>query len=127
VHVSLLIDLLTLCALIHGLVYSATLGRRLLCLASIVYLLTISLHYYLLFAPWFGFFGHHRSMAAMGFTELLDFFGGFWTFFGVMVLDKGVSNIALAFILYNAFCWLTGSRAKPRQTRLNAPPNRDGP
>jgi hypothetical protein len=109
-HVCLLIDLLTLFALIYGLRYSAAPSRRMLCLGSLLYLLAVSLHFYFLFAPWFGFFQQHRSMVAIGITALLNFFGGFWTFFGVMVFARGVSWIALAFALYHGFCWL----AKPR-------------
>jgi len=112
-HVCLLIDLLTLCALIHGLRYSAAPSRRILCLACLIYLLAVSLHYYFVFAPWFGLFQAHRSMAAIWLSALLNFFGGFWAFFGVMVFARGVSHIALAFTAYNAYCWL----AKPRLSR----------
>jgi len=104
-HVCLLIDLLTLLYLLNGLRIPGL--RRLLCLACLIYLLAISLHYYFVFAPWFGFFQHQRSIAALGLTYLLNFFGGFWTFFGVMVFAKGVSYIALAFTVYNFYRWLS--------------------
>jgi hypothetical protein len=105
-HVCLLIDLLTLLYLANGLRGAASPARKLLCLACLIYLLAVGLHYYLVFAPWFGFFQYHRSLAALGFTYVLNFFGGFWTFFGVMVFAKGVSYIALAFVIYNFYCWL---------------------
>jgi len=111
VHVCLLIDLLTLCALVHGLFRSARLSRKMLCLVCLIYLVAVGLRYYFVFAPWFGFFQAHRSLAAIGFTALLNFFGGFWTFFGVMVFARGVSNIALAFVIYSGFCWLTKPRS----------------
>jgi hypothetical protein len=106
-HVCLLIDLLTVFALARGMVQAAPASRKLLCLACLLYLLAVSLHYALVFAPWFGLFQHHRALAAIYFTALLDFFGGFWAFFGVMVFVKGISYVALAFMIYNFYHWLT--------------------
>jgi hypothetical protein len=106
-HVCLLIDGLTLCALIHGLCVSVAASRKLLCLGSLIYLLAVTLHYYFLFAPWFGLFHRNSSMAAIGIAELLDFFGGFWTFFGVMVFVKGVAYIGLAFMFYDLYRWFS--------------------
>lgn len=114
-HVCLLLDLATVIFLIQGLRNPAAPARRMLCLACLVHLLAVGLHYYFVFAPWFGFFNGHRSMAAIGVTALLDFFGGFWTFFGIMVFVKGVSWVALAFMAYNAVRWLTKPRASGQQ------------
>lgn len=106
-HICLVIDILTTLALFHGLRYSDTRSRKQLCLASLIYLAFISIHYYILFARYFGYFQPHPSLATMVRAEFLKFFGGFWTFFGVMVLAKGVSWIALAFTIYNFSRWLT--------------------
>ncbi len=122
-HICLLIDLLTLVLLIGGLRSSQTRSRRLLCLGCLIYLLAIALHYYLVFAPWFGFFERHRSLAALGFTALLDFFGGFWSFFGVMVFARGVSYIALAFMINGFYRWITQTTSP--HIALSAP-DRDG-
>jgi predicted membrane-bound spermidine synthase len=114
-HVCLLIDLLTLGFLIHGIRTENSPSRRLLCLACLLYLLTVGLHYYFVFAPWFGLFRPHPSIYLIA---MLNFFGGFWTFFGVMVLVKGVSYIALAFMVYNLACLLNRPKTEPQRLPL---------
>jgi len=126
-HVCLLIDLLTAVALARGLAGAAPVSRKLLCLAGLLYLLAVSLHYALVFAPWFGLFQHHRALAAIYLTALLDFFGGFWAFFGVMVFVKGVSYIGLAFMIHNFYIWLTKRSPGPQRAFAAAGESRGQP
>jgi len=109
-HISLVIDVLTTVFLIHGLRYSETRFRKQLCLASLIYLAFISVRTYFLLANYFGVFERHPSLATRGLDVLLNFFGGFWMLFGVMVLAKGVAWIALAFAIYAVAQWYNGSR-----------------
>jgi hypothetical protein len=109
-HVCLLIDLLTAIFLIHGLRGSGTRFRKQLCLASLIYLVFISVRTYIIFVSYFGFFERYPSFTTRGLDFLLRFFGGFWMLFGVMVLAKGVSWIALAFAIYAVARWFRESR-----------------
>jgi hypothetical protein len=122
-HVCLVIDLLTAIALLHGLRYSDTRFRKQLCLASLLYLGFVCIHTYVVFASYFGFFERYPSFATRGLDLLLRFFGGFWMLFGVMVLAKGVSWIALAFCIYAVARWFEKSRLEPRlNNKLLHPP-----
>jgi len=121
-HVCLLIDLLTAIFLVHGLFDSGTRFRKLLCLASLIYLLFISLRTYVIFASYFGFFERYPSITTRGLDFLLRFFGGFWMLFGVMVLAKGVAWIALAFAIYALARWLRESRKSIPAITLPSPP-----
>jgi hypothetical protein len=110
-HISLVIDVLTAVFLIHGLRYSETRFRKQLCLASLIYLAFISVRTYFLLANYFGIFERHPSLATRGLDVLLNFFGGFWMLFGVMVLAKGVAWIGLAFAIYAVARWYNDSRS----------------
>lgn len=112
-HVSLIIDILTALALLHGLRYSGTNFRKLLCLASLIYLAYVSIHYFLFLGRYFGYLQRHPSLDTLARAELLKFFGGFWMLLGVMILSKAVTWIALIFTLYNVTRWLT--KPKPPQ------------
>ena len=121
-HVCLIIDVLTAIGLLHGLLYSDTRFRKVLCFASFLYLAYISIHYYFMFARYFGIFQPHPSLATMARADILDFFGGFWTFFGLMVLAKAVTWIALTFAIYTVVQWFAkpkGNGAEPQQIQLD--------
>ena len=109
-HVCLVIDVLTAIFLIRGLWDSETRVRKQLCLISLIYLAFISVRTYFVYASYFGFFERYPSLTTRGLDFLLKFFGGFWMLFGVMVLAKGVSWIALAFAIYAMGRWYTESR-----------------
>jgi hypothetical protein len=109
-HVCLVIDLLTAIFLVHGLLNSDTRLRKQLCLASLIFLIFVSVRTYIVFAGYFGFFERYPSLTTRSLDFLLWFFGGFWMLFGVMVLAKGVSWIALAFAIYAVGRWLRESR-----------------
>jgi hypothetical protein len=121
-HVCLLIDLLTAIALLHGLKYSATRLRKQLCLASLIYLGFVSIRTYIVYVSYFGFFERYPSLTTRGLDFLLHFFGGFWMLFGVMVLAKGVSWIALAFAIHAVIEWATRPSAAPAPFTQIGPP-----
>jgi hypothetical protein len=109
-HVCLLIDVLTAIFLIHGLWNSGTRIRKRLCLVSLIFLAFVSLRTYLSLARYFGFFERHVSLATYGLDALLRFFGGFWMLFGVLVLARAVTWIALAFAILAIVQWYQDSR-----------------
>jgi hypothetical protein len=122
-HVCLVIDVLTAIFLIHGLWNSGTRFRRQLCVASLIFLSFVSLRTYLSLARYFGFFERHVSLATYGLDALLRFFGGFWMLFGVLVLARSVTWIALAFAAYAGAQWYRKSRNDLAGQSLNiAPP-----
>ncbi len=122
-HVCLVIDLLTVVFLIHGLFYSETRFRKQLCLAALIYLGFISVRTYIIYASYFGFFERYPSITTRSLDYLLSFFGGFWMLFGVMVLAKGVSWIALAFMIYTTARWYGDSRKSIAPISLPPPPS----
>jgi hypothetical protein len=109
-HISLVIDVLAAVFLMHGLRYSETRFRQQLCLASLIYLAFITVRTYIHLAAYFGIFDRHPSLATRGLDVLLNFFGGFWMLFGVLVLARGVAWIALAFAIYAVARWYNGAR-----------------
>jgi hypothetical protein len=109
-HVCLVIDVLTAIFLLHGLWNSDTRFRKQLCLASLIFLVFVSLRTYLSLARYFGFFERHVSLATYGLDALLRFFGGFWMLFGVLVLARAVTWIALAFAIHAIVQWYKNSR-----------------
>ncbi len=121
-HVYLVIDLVTAIFLIHGLINSQTRLRKQLCMVSLIYLVFISVRTYLIFASYFGFFQRYPSLTTRSLDFLLRFFGGFWMLFGVMVLAKGVSWIALAFTIYAVGRWVSESRKSIPSISLPPPP-----
>jgi hypothetical protein len=120
-HVCLVIDVLTAIFLIHGLRNSDTRFRKQLCLASLIYLAFISARTYIVYTSYFGFFERYPSITTRGLDFLLKFFGGFWMLFGVMVLAKGVSWIALAFAVYGMARWYRTSKKSIPVITLLAP------
>ncbi len=121
-HVCLLIDVLTAIFLIHGLWNPGTRFRQQLCLVSLIFLAFVSLRTYLGLARYFGFFEHHISLATYGLDALLRFFGGFWMLFGVLVLARAVTWIALAFAAYAIVQWTKNARRDLTQPLKIAPP-----
>jgi hypothetical protein len=109
-HVCLVIDVLAAIFLIHGLWNSGTRFRQQLCLVSLIFLGFVSLRTYFGLARYFGFFERHVSLATYGLDALLRFFGGFWMLFGVLVLARAVTWIALAIAVHAIVQWYKASR-----------------
>ena len=123
-HVCLVIDVLTAIFLFHGLWNSGTRFRQQLCLASLIFLAFVSLRTYLSLARYFGFFERHGSLATYGLDALLKFFGGFWMLFGVLVLARAVTWIALAFVVHAIVRWYRDSREELLgESLIIAPPH----
>ncbi len=124
-HVCLVIDVLTAIFLVHGLRDSGTRFRKQLCLASLIFLAFVSLRTYFSLARYFGFFERHVSLATYGLDALLRFFGGFWMLFGVLVLARAVTWVALAFGVYAIVQWYQNSRKELVGQSLKIAPLQD--